>query len=49
MRLKQLTSGSLIVLLVTIFIRGTGYLRDLLLTAALGASPVTTAREDKEE
>jgi putative peptidoglycan lipid II flippase len=41
MRLTQLTSGSLIVLLVTIFIRGTGYLRDLLLTAALGASPAS--------
>src|SRR4030081_1214815 len=41
MRLKQLTSGSLIVLLVTIFNRGTGYLRDLLMTAALGASPAS--------
>src|SRR5256886_5013814 len=41
MRLKQLTSGSLIVLLVTIFNRGTGYLRDLLVTAALGASPTS--------
>lgn len=41
MRLKQLTSGSLIVLLVTIFNRGIGYLRDLLMTAALGASPAS--------
>jgi putative peptidoglycan lipid II flippase len=41
MRLKQLTSGSLIVLLVTIFNRGTGYLRDVLMTAALGASPTS--------
>jgi putative peptidoglycan lipid II flippase len=41
MRIKQLTSGSSIVLLVTIFNRGTGYLRDLFMTAALGASPAS--------
>ena len=38
MKLKQLTSGSMTVLLVTVFNRGTGYLRDILMTAALGAS-----------
>ena len=41
MKLKLVTSGSATVLIVTIFNRGTGYLRDLTMTAALGASPAS--------
>jgi putative peptidoglycan lipid II flippase len=41
MKLKFITSGSATVLIVTIFNRGTGYLRDLTMTAALGASPAS--------
>jgi putative peptidoglycan lipid II flippase len=41
MKLKFITFGSATVLIVTIFNRGTGYLRDLTMTAALGASPAS--------
>jgi peptidoglycan biosynthesis protein MviN/MurJ (putative lipid II flippase) len=41
MKLNFITSGSATVLIVTIFNRGTGYLRDLTMTAALGASPAS--------
>lgn len=41
MKLKHVTLGSSTVLIVTIVNRGTGYLRDVMMTAALGASPAS--------